>query len=126
MARRKEVLTIDRSTTMIKLLLINSGNIPEQPLLISPPRLALMFTALRLWVSVLFMAVIAANGLLLFATMPLVVVFLYSYYWFTKLWSAYGCSKALLHTLTTIVWGASFIAAPFIRSFILSIAKELL
>lgn len=81
-----------------------SLNVPDQPLLINPPRVKLLNRMVRLWI-LLFVIVVASTGVFFFITIPAAMfLFFRNYFAFTVQWSAYDYSAKLLHSMTAIVW----------------------
>lgn len=86
-------------------------SIPDEPMLIHPPRLRLL---LRLFLLLAYLSflVIASNGIFMFVTVPFFVVFVHYYYLLSKGWGLHRYSKALLHSTTFAVW---FVTVVFVE-----------
>ena len=99
-------------------------NMPEQPLLINPPRVKLLNRMLRLWL-LLFAIVIASAGVFFFITIPAAIfLFFRNYLAFIVQWGTYGYSIKLLHSMTAMVWIAFTLVSDPARTYFLIIISK--
>lgn len=104
---------------VLSMIIINKP-LPEQPLLIYPPRTHLVFTVLRCWL-LLFLAILLTFGMLVFVAIPVYFFFINRYYWFTKLWRLYRYSISFLHFLTILVSVITITTAAPLRQDLLTL-----
>lgn len=98
--------------------------LPDQPMLINPPRGWLLMQLVRLWSFILILSVMSYS-IFLFISLPLLSVVWFYYYQLTVKWKNYRYSGKLLHIATAIWFVMSIILGIPIRSGIITLLSPL-
>lgn len=99
-----------------KALLAEMKTLPDQPLLIRPPRKKLLTLLTGQWVFLFLLILLSFHIILFFVSVPLFSVLVYQYARLTRMWKVYRYSRALLHGMTCLVWISCFWLTYVIRS----------
>lgn len=98
----------------------NALNVPDNPSLIRPPRKSLFSTLLMLW-CIFFILILFSFSVFLIVVLPVYAFSLYFFALYTKVWSGYGYSKAVLIAATFIAFVCFAIISGPIRALIFNI-----